>query len=106
MQANIQVKQQHIDELVAQDQADADSSADTQPESVLRSAYQAYLPGLVEHFGLSHSPKPITTVKGHRISATPGVPGSPIAACCWRSLPQRQAVWHGTGPLVHQQRQL
>ena len=55
VQANIQVKQQHIDELVAQDQAAADSSADTQPESVLRSAYQTYLPGLVEHFGLSRT---------------------------------------------------
>ena len=55
VQANIQVKQQNIDELVAQDQASADPSADSQPESILRSAYQVYLPGLVEHFGLSRT---------------------------------------------------
>ncbi len=55
VQENAILKQENIDRLVAQDQAAADASADNQPEAVLRSAYQVYLPGLVEQFGLTRT---------------------------------------------------
>lgn len=70
VQENAVLKQQDIDRLVARDELmerkvsrvassrlgqDADQTSDEQPERKLRSAYETYLPGLVEQFGLSRT---------------------------------------------------
>ena len=58
VQENTQVKQEEIDRMVSRGQMLARKSnhtSDDRPETKLRSAYEEYLPGLVEQFGLSRT---------------------------------------------------
>ena len=70
VQENAVLKQEDIDQLVAQDELmerkvsraansrleqKTEQTSDNQPERKLRSAYETYLPGLVEQFGLTRT---------------------------------------------------
>lgn len=91
VQENAVLKQQDIDQLIARDQLmerkvgratngqleqKTNQSSEASPERKLRSAYETYLPGLVEQFGLSR------TAEAYNYSQSASDICAP--ACAWR----------------------